>query len=220
MFNFLKQRGHQRTLDNAVSHPRESALAFEVPNPYGGKPWVSATLALSRTPQSQGDVMRLRAHIDSCLRVAPRHEAPALAHGRAGRYSLVRYGQQLLAGAAREVIARVPAERLAPLTRQRWRSWVDMQLSTAPLDKGADALVPERLRSVLGAGLPRGGAGEPRVGVWSGPAGGPRGGVASLVWLQMDEEDFPGVEQSHTTGTGFNFNASISQLVEPVSGED
>lgn len=203
-----------------VHQPRESALALELPSPYGGKPWVSATLALSRTPQAQGDVMRLRAHVDSCLSISDRYEAPAIANDRWHKQSLVRHGQQFLAGVTREIIARMPAEQLAPLTRRRFRSWVDVQLSTAPLDKGADALVPERLRSALGAGLPRGGAGEPRVGVWSGPAGGPVGGVASLIWLQMDEADFPGVEQSHTVGSGFNLNASISQLVEPASGMD
>lgn len=220
MFNFLRRRGQQGSIVKLLNQPRDSALSLELPNPYGGKPWLSATLAMSRTPQSQGDMLRLRAHFDSCLRIQSEQEAPALADGRAGQSSLLRFGQQLVAGALREVIARVPADRLAPLTQRRWRSWVDVQFSTAPLDKGADALVPERLRSLLGAGLPRGGDGEPRVGVWSGPAGGPGGGVASLVWLQLDEQDFPGVEESDASGSGFNLNASISQLVEPAGSTD
>src|SRR5699024_372103 len=143
-----------------------SAIALQLPNPYGGQPWLSATLALSRTAQSQGGALRLRAHVDSRLRMAPQEGAPALSAQAGDAASLLARGRRQAARLVRGVLEQVPAERLAPLTQRRWRSWVDVQVSTAPLDQGADALVPERLRSLWGAGLPRSGPGEPRVGVW------------------------------------------------------
>src|SRR5699024_335759 len=140
---------------------------------------------------------------DSRLRMAPQEGAPALSAQAGDAASPLARGRRQVARLVRGVLEQVPAKRLAPLTQRRWRSWVDVQVSTAPLDQGADALVPERLRSLWGAGLPRGGPGEPRVGVWSGPAGGPLGGKASLVWLQMDAADLPGAA-TQVRDSGFN----------------
>lgn len=221
MFNAFKQRISRlsgRVGLPSAALPSNSVIDVHLPNPYGGRPWLSATFALSSTPHGQGDTVRLRAHIDGCMRVPRVRRAPALTHTGSGERSLIARGQRAAAGAVRGVLDRLPAERLAPLSERRWRSWIDVQVSTSPLDAGADALVPERLRRLWGAGLPRAASGEPRIGLWSGPSGGPRGGRASLVWLQLDEEDMPGVG-ARADRTGFNLNASVAQVVEPDSDE-
>lgn len=219
MFRFLRT-SERRDGRAGFLGPRDSTVAVELPNPYGGKPWLSATLAVTRAPQGHGEMLRLRAHVDGCLRMPSQTQAPALADTRSGRQSLSGFGRQLVAGAVRGALARVPGERLAPLARRRWRSWLDVAVSTAPLDHGADALVPERLRGLFGCGPQRSGPGQPRIGLWSGPAGGPKGGLADLVWLQLDSDDLFGAQQSGAAGSRFNLNACLSRLVEPVSGVD
>lgn len=181
---------------------------------------MTATVALSTVPHGQGETLRLRAHIDGCLRLPGAvnlHQR--LGQNEPGPRSLTNRSRGVAASLVRRAVERVPAERLESLSSRRWRSWLDVQLSTSPLDGGAEALMPERLRGVYGNSLPRARAGEPRIGVWSGPAGGVAGGVAELVLLQLDERDF-GVRVRNGTRPGFNLNASIAQLVEPASGDD
>ena len=83
---------------------RQTHLQFRLPNPYGGKPWVTATLALSSTPAIQGDTVRIRAHIDSCFHApAAAADRAALAHDSANetgggrRRALARHGETLAA---------------------------------------------------------------------------------------------------------------------------
>lgn len=217
MFKSRRPREHPDGSARAAEPPRDAALDLALPNPYGGKPWLSMTLALSRSPCSHGETLRLRAHVDSCLRMGSQR-GPALPDAGGDGSSLAGFGRRLAASAVRHAIARVPEHRLAPLTQRRRRGWLDVQVSTAPLDNGADAMVPERLRGVVGAGLPRTTTGRPRIGVWSGPAGGPRGGRAGLLWLQLDEQDFPGAEQGRVDDAGVSVNASMCRVVEPDAG--
>lgn len=206
--------------DENLSRAHDARVQLRLPNPYGGKPWVTATVALSAVPHGQGETLRLRAHVDGCMRLPGTAGVnERLGHHGAGRRSLVHQGRDAAANLVRQAVARMPAERLARLSSQRWRSWLDVQLSTSPLDGGADALMPERLRSVYGSGLPRAGTGEPRIGVWSGPAGGAAGGVAQLVLLQLDERDF-GVRARERNRPGLSLNASIAQVVEPAFDDD
>ncbi len=219
MFNALKYRlsrlaGRGEALSPGTSQPSNAVVGLHLPNPYGGRPWLSATVALTSTPHGQGDTLRLRAHLDGCVRIPRGIGAAVLPEGANKPRTLIARGQSVAAGAVRGVVDRLPAERLAPLTGRRWRSWIDVQVSTSPLDRGADALVPERLRALCGAGLPRVARGEPRIGLWSGPAGGAAGGKASLVLLQLDEDDLPKAGR-RGDGQGFNLNASVAQVVEP-----
>jgi len=224
MFNAIRQRVRRLAgsgdLVKPSARPRDSRVQLQLPNPYGGRPWLTATVALSSVPHGHGETLRLRAHLDGCMQL-PGVGGPsrtALPASRGLRRSLVAYGRSTAASLVRGVVERLPAERLQPLTARRWRSWVDVQLSTSPLDAGADALMPEPLRRMYDGGLPRAGAGEPRIGVWSGPAGGPAGGVAQLALLQLDERDLGGDRQK--AGSGFNLNASIAQVMEPAAGDD
>lgn len=214
MFNLIRTRLRARAGRHGdAPRNRDARLQLRLPNPFGGRPWLSATVAFATAPHARGETLRLRAHVDSCLRLPDAEGTPSLGHGPAARRSLAASGRRAAASLVRGVLSRLPAERLAPITARRRRSWIDVQFSTAPLDAGAEALTPEPLRRVYGGGLPRLGAGEPRVGFWSGPAGGPAGGLARLVLLQFDERDLGGA-------SGFNLNASAARLIEPANGAD
>ncbi|MES1929442.1 hypothetical protein SADO_09297 [Salinisphaera dokdonensis CL-ES53] len=216
MFNTIRRRVRRLAgRDESMARAHDATIQFRVPNPYGGRPWLTATVALSSTPHGYGETVRVRAHMDGALKLpVPGAERERLAHDRDGGGGLVRYGRDAAAALARGVVERLPARHLESIAARRWRSWVDIQMSTSPLDGGADALMPEPLRGMYGGGLPRAGTGEPRIGVWSGPAGGPAGGVAQLAMLQLDERDIGRDRQK--SGTGFNLNASIAQVMEPT----
>ncbi|MGB7756375.1 MAG: hypothetical protein WBL23_09960, partial [Salinisphaera sp.] len=154
------------------SGPREASLRLTLPNPYGGPAWVTATVALSSRPRGMGETVRVRGHIDSCFRM-PAHSADrvALSHdASANSHPLMRYGREAAASLTRRAIERLPRAARMRIAEQRRQSWIDMQISTAPLDAGAAALMPEPLRAVYGDTLPRAMPGGPRVGVWAGPA--------------------------------------------------
>lgn len=222
MFNTIRRRVRRLAgRDESMARAHDATIQLRVPSPYGGRPWLTATVALSTTPHGHGETVRVRAHMDGALRLPPSGTTrERLAFEENSGRGLVRHGRDMAAAFARGVVERVPGRQLELIASRRWRSWIDIQMSTSPLDGGADALMPERLRGIYGGGLPRAGTGEPRIGVWSGPAGGPAGGIAQLAMLQLDERDIG--RDRHEAGSGFNFNASIAQVVEPtlVHGDD
>ena len=221
MFNRIRRRVRRLIEPNvAAAAPRDTTVQLRLPSPYGGTPWLTATVAISATPRGQGEALRLRAHFDGALRMPPAGaERKRLAFDSGASRGLIRHGRNAAAAVARNVIERLPAQPLEQLAAKRWRTWLDVQLSTSPLDEGAQALMPEPLRGIYGGGLPRSGTGEPRIGVWSGPAGGRSGGVAQLVLLQLDERDL-GRTRGANARSAFSLNASVAQVVEPLRGDD
>ncbi|MES1950800.1 hypothetical protein S4A8_08075 [Salinisphaera sp. S4-8] len=220
MFNRIRRRVRRLIEPNhaVAASPRDTTVQLRLPNPYGGAPWLTATVAISRTPRGQGQSLRLRAHVDGALRLpGAGAERQRLVLDSDDRGGLIRYSRNAAAALARGVVERLPAQPLEQLATRRWRTWLDVQLSTSPLDGGAQALMPEPLRGIYGGGLPRSGTGEPRIGVWSGPAGGSAGGMAQLVLLQLDEHDL-GRAKGEGERSAFNLNASIAQVVEPLTG--
>lgn len=202
--------------DSSLASPRNTHLQLQLPNPYGGRPWLSATLAVSSVPRGYGQLLRLRAHLDGRLSTPRRaFDGATLAHEAGDERGWLGQGRRAAASVVRGVIERLPAERVAQLGARRWRSWLDVQISTAPLDGGADALMPRALREIYGDGLPRLGPNQPRVGIWAGPAGGPNGGIARLAMLQVDEDDVSGATRD-PHDERFNLSLSLAQVVEPV----
>ncbi|MGN8157581.1 hypothetical protein ACS8Y6_00730 [Salinisphaera sp. RV14] len=203
------------------SGAREASLRLTLPNPYGGPAWVTATLALSARQRGMGETVRVRGHIDSCFRM-PAHGADrvALAHETtADAHPLTRYARRAAASLTRRAVARLPRGAGLQLAEQRRRRWIDMQISTAPLAAGAAALMPEALRAVYGDRLPQAMPGGPRVGVWSGPAGGPRGGLARLAMVQFDQRDRDG-HYGSDADERFSLNLSLAEVVEPAGDSD
>lgn len=196
---------------------RDLRLEFRLPSPYGGPAWISATLAASSVPATQGETIRIRAHLNSCFRMPEQTaDRSALSHDDGpGAGGLVHRGRSLAARAARGAIERVPRRVMQRLAEQRRRSWLDMQISTSPLDGGAAALMPAALRERYGDTLPRVAPGAPRVGVWHGPAGGPLGGVARLAMVQFDDRD-RAQDDARERNDRFSLNLTIGDLIEPA----
>ncbi|HET7313329.1 hypothetical protein [Salinisphaera sp.] len=221
MWQTIKRRaarlGAVAAIDRARA--REASLRLTLPNPYGGPAWATATVALSSRPRGMGEAVRLRGHIDSCFRMpAAAADRGALSRDDATRANpLARHGRKAAASLARRAVERLPRAARVRLAEQRRQSWIDMQISTAPLDAGAAALMPEPLRAVYGDRLPQASPGGPRIGVWSGPAGGARGGMARLAMVQFDQNDSAGSRGDDENGR-FSLNLSIAEVVEPAAG--
>lgn len=196
-------RRADRAAPLAPEEPQSSSYTLSVPNPFGGSPLCQATLAVTTTRHAEGESVRMQAYVDGHFRSRPlRPTAGALENDRPDR-GLVKAGRSAARSLARRGLSSLP------LPERRVRTWVDLQASTAPLASGAEALVPTRLRELCGGGLPRGPAGEPRVGVFSGPAGG--ASYAQLGLLQLDQDDLPEPYRNRP----FSLLASVASLSEP-----
>lgn len=205
-FNSLLGLGDEAAPGDAArpaAPPSRAHYSLRLPHPLGGAPLCEASLAISTNHHSQGEALRLQAHVDSRLRRVPAR-APALAAPSAPR-TLMAAGR----GAARGLLAAGLRRLPVPASGQRVRTWVDIQVSTAPLSRGADALVPARLRELIGSGLPKLADGAPRIGLWRDPAG-----RASLGLLQVDNRDLPGYD-----GRPFSLCASVASLGEPLADD-
>lgn len=197
-------------------HGRDSSFSLELPNPYGGPAWAKATLVWSTQPRGVGKTIRIRGHLDHCLRLSHAVAGQRLAHEQAASDSAwARRGRQAIATWAQGAIERLPRGLRRRLSEQRRRGWVDIQLSTAPLDAGAAALMPEQLRQLYGDKLPQLMPGGPRVGVWAGPAGGPNGGLARLAMVQLDAADM-GRQSRLSDEERFSINFNLAEVVEPA----
>lgn len=190
----------------ALDRPQRNAFSVSLPNPLGGRPLCRATFAWTTTHHADGDSLRLQAHVDGAFYAPPVRDGRPLSDGGRRSRGLVAAGRDAARGLARRGLTRMPAQRL--------RTWIDVQATTSPLASGAEALIPERLREICGGGLPRQRAGEPRIGIWTGPAG--PGGDAQLALLQIDRDDFP----SDYPRRPFSLIASVASLSEPAISDE
>lgn len=165
--------------------PREATVEFNLPNPYGGTPWVTARLAWHDEALARGEVLRVRAHVDGCLHMPPAGQ-DALGVDGDGRHARAR---RWFADALQEAVQRLPEQHRTALTQWRHQGWVDVRMSSAPLDQGAEALVPDALRAWWRTHEPDRDAQAmgSRAGVWSGAGDAARSSRAALAWLQLDE---------------------------------
>ena len=97
------------------------------------------------------------------------------------------------------------------LHRRRLNSWVEIRSSSAALDEGSRALVPERL-DALGI-TPT--AGKP-VQTWAGALGGPRAGFAVLTLMQLDKEHLPLAMRQALGPKPLHLTATLANVVEEV----
>ena len=88
-------------------------------------------------------------------------------------------------------------------------SWVEVTSSSAALDEGSRALVPERL-GALGI--------EPTSGrplqTWAGATGGAHPGFAMLTLMQLDKERLPPPVQRALGEKPFHLTATLANVVE------
>ena len=99
MFNRIRRRVRRLIEPNvAAAAPRDTTVQLRLPSPYGGTPWLTATVAISATPRGQGEALRLRAHFDGALRMPPAGaERKRLALDSGASRGLIRHGRNAAA---------------------------------------------------------------------------------------------------------------------------
>lgn len=177
---------------------RELSLQARIPNPFGGEPLAQLRVHLSTEDQAHGETLRLRAHLKTQLglptearRALAAPDAVPVAGGRA----LAPRVQRAAQGLVRRGLSTAVARRITPYLERRFESWVDIQAATAPLDQGAQALVPDSVHKLGLSGAPVLRLGdEGQVETWIGRCTGEQPGVAQVTLLQFSERRSNGRE--------------------------
>jgi hypothetical protein len=97
------------------------------------------------------------------------------------------------------------------LRRRRLNTWLEVRSSSAALDDGSRALVPERL-GALGI-QPQ--SGKP-LQTWAGALGGARPAFAVLTLMQFDKERLPRRMQRALGDKPLHLTATLANVVEEV----
>jgi hypothetical protein len=95
------------------------------------------------------------------------------------------------------------------LPQRKLDSWVEVISSSAALDDGSHALVPERLER-LGIRPDR----ARPVQTWAGGLGGARPGFAMLTLMQLDKEQLPHALQQALGPRPLHLTATVANVVE------
>lgn len=197
----LNRRTKSKTKQLLPAETENFAFAAEIPiaSPAGtAQPLWKIQVQVHSTPQADGEHTRLRAHVQTNLAsvLRPALNSPAsssraaLAHDGAPR--ALRLAER--AGHAAQSLAQralnVPLlRRMAePLLQLDLNTWIEIQASTASLDRGSHGLLPQAERlNALGIHPKRTGD-EPLAESWAGEA---PDGYAQVSVLQIDKRHLP-----------------------------
>jgi hypothetical protein len=198
-------------------------LSAEIPGA-GGAPLWKIDVQVLTEPHGDGEKMRLRAHLQSnfgsALRPAldqkPRrnHARTLASSGRALTRSqrIGQLAQRAASRALRTPVVRAVAESLL---RYDFNTWVEVQASTASLDKGSQDLVPAQEQLARLGIKPRNfgkaGSDGPVAETWAGEA---PGGFAQVSLLQIDKRHLPPKVAESLGGKPFSMAAAIVNVVE------
>ena len=177
------------------------AVALEASIPGSAGALCELRVEAESEPQADGERLRLRAHFKLSLR------RPAAPRGRiAGRVALpARIGRWI----ERRLESPVAQLLAAPVLDRDFNTWVEVRASSAALDEGSRALVPEKL-SALGIQPSR----DKPLQTWAGVLTGARPGFAMLTMLQLDKERMPPPLQQALGDKPFQLTATVVNVVE------
>lgn len=192
-------------------------LSAEIPGADGAPLWKIDVQVLTE-PHGDGEKTRIRAHIQSnfasALRpaIGRRKRADHRAIGSASRAltPAQRVGALAQRAAARALATPVLRAIAEPLLRHDFNTWVEVQASTASLDKGAQDLVPAQEQLARLGIQPKRGDG-PIAESWAGEA---PGGFAQVSLLQIDKKHLPPRLAKSLGGKPFSMAAAIVNVVE------
>lgn len=189
----------------------EMSFSAEIPASPGGAPLWRVQLQVVSEPQVDGERLRLRAHFQtnfaSALKTAL--NAPAAPVETSGGTALT-LAERTGALAQRALTHPLVQRIAAPLLKHDFNTWIDMQTSTASLDDGAHALLPQSDKLTAMGIAPRKGDG-PVAESWSGQS---PTGFAQVSILQMDKRHLPPQVASLLQGKPFHMTATIVNTVE------
>jgi hypothetical protein len=175
-------------------------LQASIPNPFSDVPLWRLRVQISTDEHSQGESLRLRAHLQTQLVMPSTHEALAApaqeSAADAGGRALMPRTRRAARGLVQRGLQSPIAQKVTPYLERRFESWIDVQASTRPLDRGAMDLLPEPVRAMgFGQASPVRVRGEPQIETWSGRSGGERPGSAQLTVLQYNEAAKPAAKR-------------------------
>ncbi|HUS24590.1 MAG TPA: hypothetical protein VM369_06550 [Candidatus Binatia bacterium] len=174
------------------------SLQAEIPGRRG--PLWQMRVELQSEPHAGGERVRLRVRTRLDLRREALPPPPASAAGvpaKVGRWMERRLQSRLVRALASPVLDRTVS------------TWIEVQASSAPLDEGARALLPDRLRDLGISPDPK----KP-VQTWTGALPGPKPGLAALTLARLDQDDLPEPLRRALGDEPFHFTAAIASVVE------
>lgn len=183
--------------ESQVPEREELSFAAEVPVEGSSAPLWRVNVHLVTEPHGDGERVRLRAHVQTnfaSLRPAltahtSKSETKAIGYGSSGKgLSLSQRTTALAQRALENPMVNFLAQ---PLLKHDFNTWIDVQASTASLDGGAHALVPQSDKlTAMGIRPARSKDGGPVAESWSGQS--PNGaGFAQVSIIQMDKKHLP-----------------------------
>jgi len=192
-------------------------LSAEIPGA-GGQPLWKIDVQVLTEPHGDGEKTRIRAHIQSNFGSALRPALSEKKHPRSDRAigtgrALTRsqkigaLAQRAASRALRTPVVRAVAESLL---RFDFNTWVEVQASTASLDKGAQDLVPAQEQLARLGIRPKKSEG-PVAETWAGEA---PGGFAQVSLLQVDKRHLPARLAGSLGAKPFSMAAAIVNVVE------
>lgn len=218
-----KGRGRTPADGTALADEGRYAFAAEVPVGHEAQPLWKLELVVDNEPQADGDRLRVLAHIQtnlaSALRPALQNPATvradeqALGHDNTSgsRRLAARAGQAAQTLARRALSAPVLRRLAQPLLQLDFNTWIEVQASTASLNAGSRALLPqaERLASL---GIHPKAAGElPAAETWAGEA---PDGFAQVSVVQLDRRHLPAAALRLLGERPFGLAATVVNTVQ------
>lgn len=210
----LESMGLAKAAD--LTLPEELSFSAEVPLASARAPLWKINVQIVSEPQVDGERVRLRAHIQtnfaSVLKPAltsPIASRDALEHNTTGRALTLAARTGAL---AQRALANPTLRRLAePLLKHDFNTWVEMQTSTASLNDGAHALLPQSDKLTALGITPSRRSDAPVMESWSGQAG---SGFAQVSMMQMDKRHLPPSLAALLDGKPFHMTATVINTVE------
>ncbi|MES2491352.1 MAG: hypothetical protein V4607_16315 [Pseudomonadota bacterium] len=206
--------------DLPMKDREELSFAAEVPVEGANAPLWRVNVQLVTEPHGDGERVRLRAHVQTnfaSLRPAltatnNKSDTKAIGNGRSGKSLSIT--QRTTALAQRALENPVVNFLAQPLLKHDFNTWIDLQASTASLDDGAHALVPQSEKlTAMGIRPARSKDGGPVAESWSGQS--PNGsGFAQVSIIQMDKKHLPAQLAKALGNKPFQMAGAIINTVE------
>lgn len=178
-----------------------------------GLPLLRFRLEMTTEPQGEGERLRLRAHVHSSFGNAAAAVA-APPRPRLGADSIAGLPARRTAALLQRGLAHPLMQRLAaPLLRYDVHTRLELHASTAPLARGAAALLAssEPLKR-LGVELPPDDV--PLAQTWAGETGGERAGHAQFSLLCFDQRHLPPALASLLGSRPFQLVAAVASVIK------
>lgn len=214
------KRGERRgpepvtALSRATEH---MAFSTEIPGSDAEHPLWRLTVEVVERPEGDGERLRVRAHVrarfgelGAMARAALTHQPVETGGGR-----LQRVTRGLGRALAQRFESPLVQKLAAPLARLNVDTWFDVQISTAALDAGSNALLPAPEQLARLGIVPRSDAGRDAiVESWFGRSGGLHPGNAQMTLLRLDKSQLPPAVAQLLGGKPFQLAAAMVSVVE------